>query len=445
MMHADRAEGNDRVADGAGKRGRWPGGWGLFASSAAVLITGLVVTVGVWIGLTRLLRYHWPWDKQLSHGQAVSQLDITKVALSVVAGVGAAIALTVTYRRQRDVERGHFDERFAAAAAQLGGASPAERLAGVYAIATMADETPERRQQCINLLCAYLRLPYDPDASQMSKLVLESTWSDETPNRREERTYQRLPNDREVRLTIIDVIRAHLLPTASVSWVGYDFDFTGAVFDGGNFIGAQFTGGTVNFNGAQFAGGTVKFIGAQFAGGTVTFNDAQFAGGEVTFSGAQFTGGEVTFSGALFIGGEVTFSYALFMGGAVDFIGAQFTGGTVDFNNAEFTGGTVYLNRAQFTGGTVTLNNAQFAGGTVKFIGAQFAGGTVTFYNAEFIVGAVSFGGAHFTGGRVDFDEDALQAPAPPDLSMAFFGGGVVAIGGSQLTMPPPGPSSRPA
>lgn len=189
---------------------RWqPAGWGLFRSSAAVLIAGLAVTAGIWIGLTRLLRYHWPWDKHLSHGQAVSQLDITKVALSVVAGVGAAIALTVTYRRQRDAERSRLDERFAAAAAQLGGLSPAERLAGVYAIATMADETPERRQQCINLLCAYLRLPYDPATGLLSAVVVENTWPAQLVTRREERTYQSLPNDREVRLTIIDVIRTH--------------------------------------------------------------------------------------------------------------------------------------------------------------------------------------------------------------------------------------------
>jgi Pentapeptide repeats (9 copies) len=37
------------------------------------------------------------------------------------------------------------------------------------------------------------------------------------------------------------------------------FDFTGVVFDGGDFDGAQFSGGTVNFGGAQFSGGTVDF------------------------------------------------------------------------------------------------------------------------------------------------------------------------------------------
>jgi hypothetical protein len=38
--------------------------------------------------------------------------------LTVVAGLGAAVALVVAYRRQRDAELARFDERFAAA--QLG-------------------------------------------------------------------------------------------------------------------------------------------------------------------------------------------------------------------------------------------------------------------------------------------------------------------------------------
>src|ERR1700712_2668251 len=144
-------------------RARRPREWGLFASSAAVLFIGVTLTAAAWTGLTWLLRHNWPWDQRLERSSAVaSQLDVTKVALSVAAGVGAAIALTVTYRRQRDTERGRFDERLAAGAAQLGAGSAAERLAGVHTIAALADQTTERRQQCIDLLCAYLRLTYDP-------------------------------------------------------------------------------------------------------------------------------------------------------------------------------------------------------------------------------------------------------------------------------------------
>ena len=56
------------------------------------------------------------------------------------------------------------NERFATAAGQLGGDKPsAVRLAGVYAMAGLADDWPENRQTCVDVLCGYLRLPYDPD------------------------------------------------------------------------------------------------------------------------------------------------------------------------------------------------------------------------------------------------------------------------------------------
>src|SRR5689334_22112552 len=56
------------------------------------------------------------------------------------------------------------NERPATAAEQLGGdKSPAIRLAGVYAMAGLADDWKENRQTCVDVLCAYLRLPYEPD------------------------------------------------------------------------------------------------------------------------------------------------------------------------------------------------------------------------------------------------------------------------------------------
>ena len=53
-----------------------------------------------------------------------------------------------------------FNERFTAIAAQLGDAQPAVRLAGVYAMADLADDWAENRQACIDVLCAYPRMRY---------------------------------------------------------------------------------------------------------------------------------------------------------------------------------------------------------------------------------------------------------------------------------------------
>lgn len=80
-----------------------------------------------------------------------------------------------------------------------------------------------------------------------------------------------------------------------MSWQGLNSDFTGAVFDGGEFRSAWFSGGTVTFDRARFSGGTIDFSSAEFSGGMVYFGRARFSGGTIDFSGAQFSGGEVDF------------------------------------------------------------------------------------------------------------------------------------------------------
>ena len=86
------------------------------------------------------------------------------------------------------------NERFTTIAAQLGHDQAAVRLAGVHAMAGLADDWEENRQTCIDVLCAYLRMPYEPDPG------------DEAP------TAERLKFRaiREVRHTVIRVIAAHL-------------------------------------------------------------------------------------------------------------------------------------------------------------------------------------------------------------------------------------------
>ena len=262
------------------------------------------------------------------------------------------------------------NERFATAADQLGSDKPAVRLAGVYAMAGLADDweekQPKNRQTCVDVLCAYLRMPYEPDPGQDAP----------EPQRL---AFQAI---REVRHTVIRVITAHLKKDAAVSWQGLNFDFTGVVFDGGDFGLAQFSGGKVDFYRAQFSGGAVDFYRAQFSGGAVRFGFAQFSGGRVDFGGGEFSGGAVDFGCAEFSGGAVDFGGAEFSGGTVDFDGAQFSGGRVDFGGGEFSGGAVDFGTAEFSGGTVDFGGSQFSGGTVRFGTAEFSGGEVDFSRA---------------------------------------------------------------
>ena len=217
------------------------------------------------------------------------------------------------------------NERFATAAGQLGSDKPPTvRLAGVYAMVGLADDWPENRQTCVDVLCAYLRMPYEPDpgedAPEPERLAFRAS--------------------REVRRTVIRVITAHLKDGTAVSWQGHTaipvndahlkdgpakswqgltFDFTGAVFDGGEFSLAKFSGGQVSFEDAEFSAGVVAFRGAVFSGGAVYFNLAKFSGGRVNFGGAKFSGGQVSFENAKFSGGQVSFEDAEFSGSPVDF------------------------------------------------------------------------------------------------------------------------------
>src|SRR5438094_304555 len=87
------------------------------------------------------------------------------VALVGAVGLGGALAEAADARAALESERSGtrlFNERYAKAAEQLGSDKAAVRLAGVYALAGLADDWPSGRQTCIDVLCAYLRMPYTP-------------------------------------------------------------------------------------------------------------------------------------------------------------------------------------------------------------------------------------------------------------------------------------------
>ncbi|HEX7306906.1 pentapeptide repeat-containing protein [Lentzea sp.] len=241
---------------------------------------------------------------------ATARLDIIKVALTVVAGVGGVVALVVAYRKQRISESAEtrervklLNERFGAACNQIGNETPTVRLAGVYALASLADEWPEQRQVCIDVLCSYLRIPYEPDVT--------SEWYHNSES--------------EVRLSITSVISQHLRPDARVSWQGHNFDLVRAVLRSADFAGIHVPSGTFFLSLARFPGGWVSFDGMVVSGGEVWFGGATFDGARVTFDKAEFRAGRVRFEGAEFNNGEVSFREARFLGGEVDLSEAEIT------------------------------------------------------------------------------------------------------------------------
>ncbi|MFI0983647.1 pentapeptide repeat-containing protein [Streptomyces sp. NPDC021093] len=315
----------------------------LLAFAAAVLTAG-----AVFYGLVVLLDF-----KAIDTGtklDAKTLFDLVKLSFGVVAGAGALVALVVAYRRQRVDEAGaHREstrlhtERFSQAVDKLGSDSPAVRLGGVHALAGLADDAPTQdlRQTCIDVLCAYLRLPSAldpghppdplPDTPETTEEQRDAHQIRHDAHQAKQDHYRAL---REVRHTILRLIGDHyrIPQNTHRSWQGCNLDLTNVTIDG-----------NIDFNGARFTDGTVDFRSAAFSGSTVHFGGAAFSGGDVDFGRATFTGGNVSFSSA------------------------GFTGGTVHFNNATFSGGTVYFGNAEFTGGLMYFGNAEFTGGTVDF------------------------------------------------------------------------------
>ncbi|MBP2215995.1 pentapeptide repeat-containing protein [Arthrobacter sp. CAN_C5] len=265
----------------------------------------------------------------------VQPVDLTGTVLTIVAGVGGVVFLVVAYRKQRDVESSRFVEHFGAASEQLGHPDPAVRMAGVYAMAGVADQVLGlKRQQCIDVLCGYLRLPYSPEigANHQHQVIVRRTPGDLRPEIEEHHSYRQ--NDRVVRQTIVGVIKDHLQWTAEISWSDWNFDCRGAVFEEADLRGAHFSGRTTSFKEAHFTGETTRFNGARFTGETTRFDGAHFTGSYTSFNGARFTGETTRFDGAHFVGETIRFDEARFTG-TTDLRSVDFGAGTVNFGFPE--------------------------------------------------------------------------------------------------------------
>jgi hypothetical protein len=280
-------------------------------------------------------------------------------------------------------------ERFGRAAEQLGSEQPAVRLAGVYAMAALADEWEEQRQQCVEVLCAYLRLPVRQEEGEV-----------------------------EVRSTVVAVVAEHLQPAAEPGWRNLDFDFRSATFPDGRagFDGSVFDGQAL-FEGAKFQG-KARFSGASFAQ-------------RANFDGAVFEWSAV-FQGSSF-GRHASFADVVFTQDAA-FDGASF-GWTSAFDRAEFAQ-TARFGRTQWSG-LSRFQRCRFSG-SVHFDGARFKA-PVSFERAEFGQ-KIEFRRTRFAfDGDVRFDSVLLQQPLdlrsveiPPGAKARFH-----LPDGGQTTEPP--------
>ena len=202
---------------------RWNRLWSRLSgwSSALGLVRGrrwpLFQSILFWVALSLVaytfLGWVWgtgaffSWERALTSwriGDDTNPLDRVKVTLTALGGVGAVGYLVIKYRERAALERGEADEKLLRAVQQLGDTSPQMRIAGVYALADVADtfEGPYH-QRVVDILCGYLRtdrLLKDSNGETRHELTEDGSPDDGKP----------LSNDGAVESTILSVLASHL-------------------------------------------------------------------------------------------------------------------------------------------------------------------------------------------------------------------------------------------
>ncbi len=385
---------------------------------------GLIIFAGLtcWL-LFQLYGHGTPSDQ--------ARLEGVRTVGTIVLGAGGAVALLLTARRQQTAERDLAAKRFELAlrekanddikydaaerritelylkaVEQLGSDKAPVRLAGLYALERLAQDNEPQRQTILNVISAYLRMPYGlPGAFPEME-----TGSD---TRREQ---QLGLQEREVRITAQRIITEHLNPDGAPErfWQEIDLDLNNATLIDFSLRGCQIR--RSNFSRTDFTGEAL-FLGvsfteeARFDGATFEnawFTDSNFTG-SVRFDRANFTG-EARFENTSFAG-NVTFRESTFLSEA-RFDRSIFTGSTV-FSKANFSRNANFSDASfiedAWLPGVAFIQDAYFKGAKFSrdawFNQATFSGNT-TFENASF-------------SGDIRFEDATLDGTPyePPELN----------------------------
>ena len=315
------------------------GTWPLFGVILVWVVLALVVfTVLGWLWGEGPL---WSWQRWLTNwrgaGVGAGSLDLVKVSLTTIGGIGGTGYLVIKYRErasaeraERDAEQNRAEQRLLSGVQQLGSGSPQVRIAGVYSLADVADTyRGEYRQRVVSILCGYLRT----QRGEWRTIVNEQDGPEQSS---EEKVY--VSHDGAVESTVLEVLVRHLrkrrektkhrkavtqLVEDDQLWCDCTIDLHDAVlteiadFEHATFNrDADFSGATFNHN-AHFLHATFNHN-AHFGGATfnhnayfwdATFNDAYFW--DATFNhDARFWG--ATFNRAAnFL--HATFNHANFL------------------------------------------------------------------------------------------------------------------------------------
>ena len=180
------------------------GTWPLFGVILVWVVLALVVfTVLGWLWGEGPL---WSWQRWLTNWRGASagagSLDLVKVSLTTIGGIGGTGYLVIKYRERASAERADAEQRLLSGVQQLGSGSPQVRIAGVYSLADAADTyRGEYRQRVVSILCGYLRT----QRGEWRTIVNEQDGPEQSS---EEKVY--VSHDGAVESTVLEVLVRHL-------------------------------------------------------------------------------------------------------------------------------------------------------------------------------------------------------------------------------------------
>lgn len=372
-------------------------------------------------------------DASLTGGELLAaRLDAIKIASGVAVSGGGILGIYLAIRRQRateldlrlrdrtqshneqvahdnrvhqerlasasesDAQQRRITELYTKSVEQLGAAQAPVRLGALYALERLAQENSEHRQTVVNVLSAYLRMPFKVPRSRLpAGVVGNPNQSNDEGANVENSSLQEL----QVRNTAQRILQVHFRATEGINsdianpqfWgPDLDVDLSGSTLIDANFANCQarniilrecylignsrfsystFTG-RIAFDKSIFTGG-VDFRGTNFRGGDgnidyrfTSFSDCLFAG-EVSFDDTThgfFECEDASFDSKVSFTGLRTFSSAYFARTVFSkeafFMRVTF-GGKVEFEDADFRG-EVRITDAVFHS-SVSLGAAAFA------------------------------------------------------------------------------------
>jgi uncharacterized protein YjbI with pentapeptide repeats len=320
----------------------------------------LAVLVASGAGYALYSSLNRPGLPEISKFTTAELLDLIKIGLAVIGGLGAVVALAVAHRKQQVSEAAHkiasnqelreetkyFNERYVKAAEQLGHERFAVRLAGVYAMASLAEDWPEQRQTCVDVLCGYLRTPYPEDdfterevRQEIISTLLDRSWQEDPRNK--------IRMDfRKVQFEDLDLSRR--------TFSG-DLNFEYAVFRGKvtSFHDCTFIG-KMNFEGATFQSEHTYFTEARMKNATLDFTAAKFTHSSLTFTASMLhSKSTINLQYADLTNTNIDLSSMLVRSSQINFEGIDAHGSVISFEGTSLTSAALFASHASFNDSTL--------------------------------------------------------------------------------------------